>query len=268
MKQSSRYQQDQTIEHRSLSSRPSRPRSQYGILPTPALAQHVPAGHVAALAPRSRAAASVGGSRCRAAAQGHRGQQPFADQHGPQIHPSQAAERGRRRWHEAASERSACTEPPSQAHGAQKPPPRAGRGTWGAALLLFSTVQPAATWERPLVPHVACALHRPGMTPLMTAVTHGKHKVIKALLKAGPTATTIANAEGYSVMHVVAFYRLLPATTLKKATSPSAHQPTSPPAHQPTRPHAHTPTRPHAHTPTSAQAHKRTSAQAHKRINR
>ena len=49
------------------------------------------------------------------------------------------------------------------------------------------------------------------MTPLMTAVTNGKHKVIKALLKAGPTATTITNAEGYSVMHAVALY-LLPST--------------------------------------------------------
>ena len=46
--------------------------------------------------------------------------------------------------------------------------------------------------------------HHPGMTPLMAAVTGGKHKVIKALLKAAPTATDIANAEGYSVMHVAA----------------------------------------------------------------
>eukprot|EP00964_Phaeocystis_antarctica_P072007 scaffold43986_cov59-Phaeocystis_antarctica.AAC.6 len=38
----------------------------------------------------------------------------------------------------------------------------------------------------------------------MAAVTGGKHKVIKALLKAAPTATDIANAEGYSVMHVAA----------------------------------------------------------------
>ena len=43
-----------------------------------------------------------------------------------------------------------------------------------------------------------------GMTPLMTAVTGGKHKVVKALLKAEPTAAAIANAEGYSVMHVAA----------------------------------------------------------------
>ena len=42
-----------------------------------------------------------------------------------------------------------------------------------------------------------------GMTPLMTAVTNGKHKVIKALLKAGADAT-IANADGYSAMHVAA----------------------------------------------------------------
>ena len=42
-----------------------------------------------------------------------------------------------------------------------------------------------------------------GMTPLMTAVTNGKHKVVKPLLKAGADAT-IANAEGYTVMHVAA----------------------------------------------------------------
>ena len=43
-----------------------------------------------------------------------------------------------------------------------------------------------------------------GRTPLMTAVTGGKHKVVKALLKAEPKAAAIANAEGYSVMHVAA----------------------------------------------------------------
>ena len=50
---------------------------------------------------------------------------------------------------------------------------------------------------------VALPSSHPGMTPLMTAVTNGKHKVIKALLKAGAD-TTIANADGYSVMHVAA----------------------------------------------------------------
>ena len=69
------------------------------------------------------------------------------------------------------------------------------------------------------------------MTPLMTAVTNGKHKVIKALLKAGPTATTIANAEGYSVMHAVALY-LLPSTYCPLLpASPLANQPSSPLAH-------------------------------------
>ena len=55
-----------------------------------------------------------------------------------------------------------------------------------------------------LVAHSARSPTNPGMTPLMAAVTGGKHKVIKALLKAAPTATDIANAEGYSVMHVAA----------------------------------------------------------------
>ena len=65
------------------------------------------------------------------------------------------------------------------------------------------------------------------MTPLMTAVTNGKHKVIKALLKAEPTATTIANAEGYSVMHAVALN--LPSTNCPVLpASPLANQPSSP----------------------------------------
>ena len=42
-----------------------------------------------------------------------------------------------------------------------------------------------------------------GMTPLMTAVTKGKHKVIKGLLKGGADPS-VANADGYTVMHVAA----------------------------------------------------------------
>lgn len=42
-----------------------------------------------------------------------------------------------------------------------------------------------------------------GLTPLMVAVAGGKHKVIKALLKAGADTTT-TNAAGLPVMHVAA----------------------------------------------------------------
>ena len=64
------------------------------------------------------------------------------------------------------------------------------------------------------------------MTPLMTAVTNGKHKVIKALLKAEPTATTIANAEGYSVSTPLP--SICPPPTALYC--PLANQPASPPA--------------------------------------
>ena len=73
--------------------------------------------------------------------------------------------------------------------------------------------------------HGARSFTNPGMTPLMAAVTGGKHKVIKALLKAAPTATDIANAEGYSVMHAAV-----------SANPNLAHWPTSPLAHWPTSP--------------------------------
>ena len=43
-----------------------------------------------------------------------------------------------------------------------------------------------------------------GRTPLMAAVTGGKHKGVKALLNAEPAAAAIANVDGYSVMHVAA----------------------------------------------------------------
>ena len=42
-----------------------------------------------------------------------------------------------------------------------------------------------------------------GVTPLMAAVVGGKHKVIKALLKAGADAT-VPDKDGYTVMHVAA----------------------------------------------------------------
>lgn len=42
-----------------------------------------------------------------------------------------------------------------------------------------------------------------GATPLMIAVSGGKHKVIKALLKAGADTTT-TNAAGFTVMHEAA----------------------------------------------------------------
>ena len=42
-----------------------------------------------------------------------------------------------------------------------------------------------------------------GMTPLLVAVTGGKHKVIKALLKAGADAS-VADPAGYTIMHIAA----------------------------------------------------------------
>jgi ankyrin repeat protein len=79
-------------------------------------------------------------------------------------------------------------------------PPQAAESALGFWLGLGPESFTGLTLNPKLLKEVDAA----GMTPLMTAVSGGKHKVIKALLKAEPTAAAIANAEGYSVMHVAA----------------------------------------------------------------